>query len=454
MQPSRRQRVALAAALTALSALAAWFSTSGRGAPPAAPGRDAPGEIVLALAGDAALAVPLDLGAASLRAVAALAGNASLGIANFELAVAAPGSEATDGRPRWPRAAPEAAAQLRRLGFGAMSLANNHAFDSGAEGLALTQAHLDAAGIVHAGAGPNLDAARQPVYVTVPGGTVALVAVAVSHAPGAGATARSGDINGRPGVNGIRLTRRLTVDPAGFAALVAAFPPAVLTRNPDGVTWNLMGVTVAQGDVGGMTLVADAGDVARLEASVREARRRSAVVVVSVHAHEPGNRVDEVAEVLRRLAHAAVDAGADVVHGHGPHRLRGVELYRERPIFYSLGNLVFPGRGLRAEAADEFEDHARDVRSPLAGEEPRQLDFSDGVWWQSAMAMVRLDHGRVVRVELHPLDLGGGQDATQRGRPALAAGPVGSAILERLRALSTPLGTTIAVENGIGVVRR
>jgi hypothetical protein len=43
---------------------------------------------------------------------------------------------------------------------------------------------------------------------------------------------------------------------------------------------------------------------------------------------------------LRRWARAVIDAGADAVVGHGPHVLRGVEFYRERPIFYSLGNFL------------------------------------------------------------------------------------------------------------------
>ncbi len=43
---------------------------------------------------------------------------------------------------------------------------------------------------------------------------------------------------------------------------------------------------------------------------------------------------------LRRFARAVIDAGADAVVGHGPHVLRGVEFYRDRPIVYSLGNFL------------------------------------------------------------------------------------------------------------------
>ena len=448
--PPGRQRLALVVALTTTAAVAAWLTTSPRGVPASgvAIGR---GPIVLALAGDAALSVPLDLGAAGPQGVAALVRRASLGIANFELsAQATPGAPA-DAAPRWPSAVPEAAGQLRQLGFGAVSLANNHAFDAGADGLARVQVQLAAAGVAYAGAGPNLDAARQPAYVSTANGTVALVSVTLSHAAGARATARQGDINGRPGVNGLRFTRRLAVDAAAFDALARAFPPTVLKPAADGATWDLFGVIVERGAQGGMTLMAAPDDVAALVAVVRDARRRAGAVVVSLHAHEPGNRVDEVPELLRGVAHAVIDAGADLVHGHGPHRLRGIEMYRERPIFHSLGNVVFPDRGLRPEAADQFEDHGHNVLSPFGSEAPAQLTFDEDVWWQSAIAIVTL--GPEPRVELHPLDLGIGQSVAARGMPAPASAFDGARILERLRVLSAALGTTIVIENGIGIVK-
>ena len=304
--------------------------------------------------------MPLNFTDPGLPGVSALLHRASLAIANFEAsAAAAPVPNEPESPPRWPFAASEAAADLRQLGIGAVSLANNHAFDFGPDGLRAIQDRLAAVGIAHAGAGENLDAARQPAYVETAQGTVALIAVAVSHAPGARATPRRGDINGRPGVNPLRYSRRLTVDALSFAALRQAFPPDVLRADPGGTTWNLFGVTIEQGEQSTMTLVAEPTDLASLVAAVQDARRGAVAVVVSLHAHEPGNRIDEVPDLLRTIAHAAIDAGADAVSGHGPHRLRGVEMYRGKPIFYSLGNLVFADRSIHPQAADQFEDMAR-----------------------------------------------------------------------------------------------
>jgi len=446
----QRKRVLLVLVLGIGSAVAAWLSTPRRTA-----ARREGGPLVIALAGDAAVSMPLDFTDPGLQGVSALLHRVSLAVANFEAsAPAAPIPDEPEGPPRWPFAVPEAAAHLRQLGIGAVSLANNHAFDFGADGLRAVQERLAASGIAHAGAGENLDAARQPAYVETPQGTVALIAVAVSHAPGARATPRKGDINGRPGVNPLRYSRRLTVDAPSFAALRKAFPPDVLRADPGGATWNLFGVTIEQGDQSAMTLVADPDDLASLAASVQAARGRAVAVVVSLHAHEPGNRIDDVPDLLRAIARGAIDAGADAVSGHGPHRLRGVEIYRAKPIFYSLGNLVFADRAIPPQAADEFENMARNVLSPFADDsEGPQVDFTGDVWWQSAIALVHFSRGHVARVELHPVDVGVGHSPTTRGTPRLAQPDAAAQILDRLQMLSAPLGTTIAVEHGTGIVK-
>ena len=123
---------------------------------------------------------------------------------------------------------------------------------------------------------------------------------------------------------------------------------------------------------------------------IRDARRQADWVIVSFHSHEFGGRsvlsaetradLEEPAEFAREFARAAIDAGADMFVGHGSHTLLGIELYKERPIFYSLGNLVFMnetvpflpqeayerfGLGLDATPADFFgaQDRQRQERS-------------------------------------------------------------------------------------------
>lgn len=90
-------------------------------------------------------------------------------------------------------------------------------------------------------------------------------------------------------------------------------------------------------------------DLESARALIRQARKRSDVVVVAIHAGAEGSDATHVSgetEIYlgedrgnsEAFAHMAVEAGADLVLGSGPHVLRGMEIYRDRLIAYSLGN--------------------------------------------------------------------------------------------------------------------
>ena len=96
-------------------------------------------------------------------------------------------------------------------------------------------------------------------------------------------------------------------------------------------------------------------DIEEVRRVVKELRRNADIVVLSFHGgaegsayvHVPGKLEYYVGEErgdVKAMAHAAVEAGADVVFGHGPHVVRGAELYKGKPIFYSLGNFCTPRR--------------------------------------------------------------------------------------------------------------
>src|SRR5215211_6973511 len=86
-------------------------------------------------------------------------------------------------------------------------------------------------------------------------------------------------------------------------------------------------------------------DVAEVAAVVRNAAALSDYVIISIHAHEGGGGTAP-AEFVTNFAHAMIDAGAAVFVGHGPHYLRGIEVYRGKPIFYSLGDFIFQNETL------------------------------------------------------------------------------------------------------------
>jgi poly-gamma-glutamate capsule biosynthesis protein CapA/YwtB (metallophosphatase superfamily) len=328
---------------------------------------------------------------------------------NLEGTVAQSGESAEEGRGFLTP--PQALDALQALGFNLLALADNHAFDLKALGIANTLAETQRRGIVHAGTGANLAEAAAPAYLHLPKLTVALVASASGLiAPGGNATAD------RPGVNELRVR-------AGGQANEATTDLA-----------------------GGGANAPDPEDAQRILASIRAARQQSDLVIVYQHNHVFGSRsfatifsegmAERLApnEWLRSWTHAEVDAGADVVVMHGAPLLHGVEMYHGRPIFYDLGNFIY-----------NLPPTITYIDEPMA--------------WESVVA--RLEYrGKALRaITLSPIVLnaiGEGQPDTHdphannefldtRGLPSVVAGAKARYILERLAALSAPFGTSIEV---------
>ncbi|MBO0881920.1 MAG: CapA family protein, partial [Mycobacterium sp.] len=182
-------------------------------------------------------------------------------------------------------------------------------------------------------------------------------------------------------------------------------------------------------------------------------------VIFSVHNHEGGRSVDEPSEHIQALAHAVIDAGADVVIGHGPHVDRGIEIYQGKPIVYSLGNFIMQndqvalmpqdsmllwGLGHEHSAADLF-----DVRAAS-----RHEDTSEpGPGWWSAVVEVVFSSRRLIELRLHPIQLGWGLPRPQTGRPMLAQGDIAQRAIDRFRKLSAPFGTEVQTDGNVGVIR-
>lgn len=116
----------------------------------------------------------------------------------------------------------------------------------------------------------------------------------------------------------------------------------------------------ARADVG-YSFEPDARDLADILRNVRQGNQFSDFCIVTNHGHEPGNWSDEPPGHERSFARRLIDGGADAYIGHGPHQLRGIEIFKNRPIFYGLGNFFQDDLGTPA-GADMFGDYAKDPR--------------------------------------------------------------------------------------------
>jgi poly-gamma-glutamate synthesis protein (capsule biosynthesis protein) len=289
-----------------------------------------------------------------------------------------------------------------------------------------------------------------------------MISVASSFSPSARAMDARPDIKGRPGLSFLRWTRTLYLEPQEFDRMKKiAEADFKIVRPADAPPdqFNLFGTMIKKGPASRVELTADNRDVAAVVAQVRSARRQADFVFVTIHAHEPGNNSEMPADFLPGFARAVVDAGADLFVGHGPHRLRGIEIYKGKPIFYSLGNFMYHCYTLEPQGADVFEANPK-----LNALESSIADLYDGrpngfgsnvneeVWWQSAVAIAKFGPGKLLSVELHPLELGFGTPRSQIGTPRLANATVSRKIIDTLARLSKPYATSIRFDNGRGVI--
>ena len=351
-------------------------------------------------------------------------------------------------------AQPAMPADYKAMGFDLMSVANNHSTDWGGEGLLRALKLLDEAGVAHAGGGASMTEARRAGFAQTPKGRVGLVSTASTFK----ANARAGDAGpmapDQSGISTLR-TRTLNLVTAGqFAAIgrLAAELASPLKPPPPAdareVVFDDQIYRVAERP--GLAYQMDLIDHTALLKAVRDGKAKSDLLVFHIHAHESPTGVDDDTpqppDFLVKLSHDVVDAGADVVMGGGPHSLRGVEIYRGKPIFYGLGLFFFKPQLMGA--AESGERAWPDDGYPP---QPDPRPNNPPAWYDSVLAISDFDGARLTAVRLYPIDLANPQPS--RGLPHFATGARAQEILARLQRDSAPLGTKIVIEGQVGTIR-
>ncbi len=385
-------------------------------------------------------------------------------VTNYAFPGAAVSGGAYQSSPSW------IPSELKWAGFNLVSTANNHAFDYGVAGMQSTLRALDEAGLIHAGTGDNLALARSPAFLDTGKGRVALIAVASTFTEGSLAGEQRPDLMGRPGVNPLRFTTTYTVNHDELEVLgkVAALTAGGgegggnSTTRSQGARNRLRigGLQFQLGESDSVSTQLNKNDLEALQASVRDAHRQADWVIVSSHTHESGPGGQNVPpDFLIAAAHAAVDAGADIFVAHGPHILRGVEIYKGKPIFYSLGNFIFENETMVFQPAESYESSnlpesasVADYFDARSANDTRGFPVNKAIW-ESVVAQVnfRADHtlGQIILV---PISLGYMEPRSQRGRPRLSSPERSIAAIDEIAKLSAPYGTTVTYRAGCGVV--
>ncbi len=353
--------------------------------------------------------------------------------------------------------------ELKWAGFRLFGIANNHSFDYGTEGLLNNIRHMRDAGVVYAGAGENLARARAPGYLDTKKGRVALIACASTFSILSPAGEQRPDMIGRPGLNPLRFKTIYTVEPAILASLrsLGGGGRAEGASQPNSPSeLRFLGATFRSGDKAGVMTEPNAQDVKGITAEIRDARRQADWVVVSIHAHEGVPKHRELpAAFLVAFARASIDAGADLFVAHGPHVLRGIEIYKGKPIFYSLANFIFQNETIRFEPQESYDEFNLPLTASPADYYDARSAYdtrgfpADKEYWQSVLAEAVFNEKRELqRIVLDPITLGFRESRTRRGRPVPASPEIAAMIIDRVTELSKPMGTVVTFEGGKGVI--
>ena len=357
----------------------------------------------------------------------------------------------------WQVGPPEAAEDLKAMGFNLVNCANNHTTDYGVEGMRLTNELLDRLEMVHSGSGMNLGQASRPGYLETMKGRIALIGFATTFTPMSRAGNTRPDMMGRPGLNPLRVERTYEADPALFKVLESAAPKLGGPIPQDSGQLRLFGVTINSGIETRVIEKLNVHDEGRILHEIRNASMLSDRVIVNSHSHEPGNESVVPPPWLVEFAKKCLDDGATAFIVHGPHQLRGIEVYRGKPIFYSLGNFIFHEELYDPLPSDFYELY--DLPESALQSDLENIRFKEGtigfpsnpVWYESVVAVTTFDGSRMTGLRLLPIDLGRRLPRSQRGTPRMADKPVGERIIERVAQLSMSFGTKIVYEDGVGV---
>lgn len=344
------------------------------------------------------------------RAVSEILGSCDMAFANLENGLSTVGSPNAGGQRYGPslRGSPSLVGELPNYRIGAVSLANNHTGNFGPEALLETMKILDGSGIRHAGAGDDREAAFAATVIPLGGMRVGFLSVySLYH------EIEAEDLAGpeSPGIAGCRAYDVVAATEPGLNLAgwsEDSDPPWVVPRRENGQR---------------AMLAAGRKDLNRLTAAVGRARSKVDFLVLSVHFHWGRHLRRDIPYHQGVVARAAISAGADLVVGHGPHVLRGVEVHEGSSIVHSLGNFLLSPLEGDAQSIDP------------AGDLPPSR--------RSVMLRVGLTEQRT-RLEFIPIWIGAD------GRPRTGEGEFARETLRELHGLSASLGTSLELRDGIG----
>ncbi len=362
------------------------------------------------------------------------------------------------------RTNPEVLCDIENFGFNMTSFNNNHALDFSYEGLYCTLDALEESNFVHAGVGRNLAEASAPRYLDTKNGRVALISVNTTFHEHMLAGEQTPRVPGRAGINGLRTNTTVVVSDEdittirNLAAKTGINAGIDIDRKegyrpelPNG-TAEFGNLHFVAGDKPGVVHTLNARDMERIEKSIYEAQLQADYIIVSVHSHElSGDKKENPSDFLIEFAHRVIDAGANAVVGHGPHLLRPIEVYKDCPIFYSLGDFVLQLYNVEFAPQEFFEKYGLNAAASTVHEllKVRSKNFSIGLMEDRKMFLTVIplwesENGKLKSLRLMPVEASMEGNKSEIGLPRRSDG---KDIQNYLGDMCREFGTKVVLED-------
>lgn len=355
--------------------------------------------------------------------------------------------------------------EVKRFGIEVCGCANNHSTDFGPDGLMETIHWLDEAGLKHCGTGSDLREASAPATVNTAEGSVALFSHAcVNRKNESGRAGIEHDgIPGRPGVNALRRIEESLVTKEEMAFIRDLAKRTMVNAQEDlekayGVgelddgtfSYGMQKFVLAEKT--GKNTRCNETDMARAENAIRDAKLYHRYAVSMVHSHQfKALREDEPDYYLEEFAHRCIDAGSDAVVCTGNHLLKGIEIYKDRPVFYGLGNFIFQTEYVSRTSGDMMEMLGFPLSLTGAEVSRRRVEKGSAsmernqVFFLSVVPQWTITDGKLTDITLLPVELGLKEPWGLKGLPSPCAPEM---VFEHLQEVCAPMGTKLAIDGG------
>jgi len=422
----------------------------------------------ISITGDSILMAPFPESYTGFDGVKAHIGQGDVRINNLEMVISEGDCFAsTYCGGIWLTGLPQRLDDVCSYGFNCFGFANNHTMDFSYAGMENTLRELDARNQPVCGAGMSLEEATAPAMVEVNGEKVAVLCISATCDDAARAGDAQGPMPARPGLNMLRHSETFLVNAAHMKALeeIAAVThingrinnskAGGYTQTKPGI-FSLGNVDFKLSDTEGKSSAPHPGDMARMKKAIEEAAKEASYVVVCFHSHEiKGDDDEEPDFFIEEFARSCIDWGASAVVGSGTHQIKAIELYKGKPIFYSIANFIFQVDKMTMVPRDYYEKFKVDPSKTI--EETEYIRSNGGTRgletqfknYKGLIPLLEFDEGKLVSVKIRPVELNFEAEKACKGLPQLADPAVTEDIFNTLCRLSAPYGTDLTLCDGV-----